>query len=257
MRLYIFLALTAFFAFLVACGEGEANNLEGSAELGDIDRAMDNVTEVRIPECIAGTGSDCPVYKPVEPPPPPPSSAYQPPPLSSSSAGNPSGPSSSSRGVSVSSSSGGASSSSLAGSSSSAAVSSSSATVSSSSAISSSSSRPSSSSIAPSSSSVAPPPPPSSSSQGGGGGGTIAVTLDYDGSPYTFESGKTYSLTCKSPPRSLYCYSINGTDANLTIGSTSKKINGWATANNMDNGFGSCVDGQLTVDKNIACVHKY
>jgi hypothetical protein len=87
-------------------------------------------------------------------------------------------------------------------------------------------------------------------------GSVINVSLNYD-TPYTFEVGKTYNLTCQTQVRTLYCYSLNATDASLTIGSTTKTIPGWATSSNMSNNWGNCTNGQLTVNKDISCTHKY
>jgi len=175
---FALLALSAIFASLVACGEGNPFNLEDSYEWRQVQIAVEDVVN-QMPGCFSGTNS-CPEGGITAPEPQPPAS--------SSSAGNP-GPAQSSSSESSSpvepSSSSIASSSSVAPSSSSIA-SSSSVAPSSSSVASSSSIAPSSSSVAPSSSSVAPPPssssvapppppPPSSSSESSEPGCIIAI----------------------------------------------------------------------------------
>jgi len=178
---FVLLVVSAFLAFLAACGEGEPINLDGTTEMGDINVATENVVDINIPNCFKGLGGDaCPdVSKPVpsssseeEPPPPPP--------ISSSANTNP-GSSSATGSVSSSSAASTLSSSSRAVSSSSAVVSSSSVT-------------PSSSSVAVSSSSRANS---SSSVAGGCGNLTIAVsqTPIPDGN-YTVNNNATCSGAC-------------------------------------------------------------
>jgi len=64
---FALVAVSAFFAFLAACGEGNPVNLEDeSDQLGLIDRAMDDVTEVRIPDCLSGIAENCPDFRPAQ-----------------------------------------------------------------------------------------------------------------------------------------------------------------------------------------------
>jgi len=63
---FALLAVSAFFAFLAACGEGTPVNLEDSPEMGEINIATENVVEVNIPNCFKGLGDGCPdVSKPI------------------------------------------------------------------------------------------------------------------------------------------------------------------------------------------------
>jgi len=87
------LVLSAFFVFLLSCGEGIPVNLDGTPEVGKINNATEDLvgTSSLITKCLTGNAGDydCPdISKPSPPPPPPPSppsSAYEPPPMSSSS----------------------------------------------------------------------------------------------------------------------------------------------------------------------------
>ncbi|MDR2554905.1 MAG: hypothetical protein LBC64_05700 [Fibromonadaceae bacterium] len=88
---FALLALSAFFAFLAACGEGEPFNLTNSNEWRQIQSAVENVTDTGIPACYEdhNVGPKCPEGGIVVPEPPLPP---QPPVTPSSSSSEPTMP---------------------------------------------------------------------------------------------------------------------------------------------------------------------
>jgi len=216
---FVLLALTAFFAFLSACGEGTPINLDGTPEVGKINGATEDLAGLNnaaayIKKCLNsstyttedGEVHDCPDISQTLPPPPPPSSEAE---SSSSSATTPGpGPSSSGTGTSSatvgsSSSAAGVSSSSVAGGSSSSnrssssVAGSSSSNRSSSSVAASSSSRASSSSVAVSSSSRASSSSASGGTSSGSGGGSWNGEVTAQGVGYSVGNG-TISVKCSA-----------------------------------------------------------